>query len=518
MAEERLRRNLEVALDPGPDFPGRLWISRTMAAIEPQTPRSTVRDRTVATDAFEFLRRGRRLAAVVAVLVIAAAATVGFLAIHSRFGPAPAHVPRFGISGPGAPVCIQNCSLATRIFTSEAIGWVIESRPIACATQPCVDAASPSVVAELFETTDGGNHWRHALTLGNHSAQQILASSDGWNVLVVGSPYDSTAALFHSTDSGQTWQTLTYPGGSGSFPAGDTVCVRVAPHVFFANPSEGWVIAQTDTYGSAKVYHTVDSGGHWDLTGTFDVKSQLNTDVVAGLPCKFSVSHELPGDFQFEDSTTGWYLPYSGSATAALVYRTQDGGLTWRPIAIAIPTNPAIQYSAVVTSLTFFNRNDGAALVRQQQGSVVEYIFQTSDGGLHWGIPVSPPLEGPVQLIDANHWVGWPGGGGWMRTSDAGRHWEVIQRAVHYSPSGLPTPDNNTVVPNNGLPPTHVSLYWYPSMFQFLSPSVGFANVPHESCHATSATNADCSVEGVSLYKTTDGGKNWMPLSLPDWH
>lgn len=508
MAEERLKRNLDIALDAGPDFPNQLWLSRTMAAIEKEAPRSTgARGIGGNAGVFDLLSRSRRLAAVVALIALAVAATAGLLAIHSKFGPAPAHVPKYGVRSPGTPVCAQNCNFGIRVFTSETVGWVIESRASGCTTQACVGTPG-SDVAELFETTDGGTHWRPALNLGSHSAQQILTSSDGSTVLIVGAPYDAAPMLFRSTDRGHTWRTFRYPAGSGSRPPGDmTVCGRVAPRTFFLNPNEGWVIAQTDTYGSDQVFHTSDGGSSWALTGAFDIKSQLNTDVVAGLPCKLSVTHELPGDFQFEDSTTGWYLPYSGSSTTALLYRTQDGGLHWQQVSVSIPASPAQQYPAIVTSLSFFNRTDGAAVVTQEPGTPIQYIIQTSDGGVHWGQPLTPPMEGPIEVIDATHWAGLPYGGGWMRTSDAGQQWEVVRR-----PAGAP--DDTTVVPNAGLPdPFYLGgQSWHPSLFQFLNPAVGFANIVHESCQAGS-----CESAGMSLYKTSDGGTSWTPLSLPDW-
>src|SRR5256885_2773357 len=104
MAEERLRRNLDIALDPGSDFPGRLWLSRTMAAIEKEAPRSTgARHIGSVPSPFEFLWRGRRLAAVLAVIALALAATAGFLALHSKSRPAPAHPPKDQVRSPGAP-------------------------------------------------------------------------------------------------------------------------------------------------------------------------------------------------------------------------------------------------------------------------------------------------------------------------------------------------------------------------------------------------------------------------------
>src|SRR5207245_11005694 len=114
---------------------------------------------------------------------------------------------------------------------------------------------------------------------------------------------------------------------------------------------------------------------------SFDIKPQLNVDVVSGLPCKFTVTHELPGDFQFENSTTGWYVPYdpNGSTLSARLYRTRDGGLSWKPISIAIPTD-AFQYDARHASLTFFSPETGAAVISQVAGSTSGYVVQTTDG------------------------------------------------------------------------------------------------------------------------------------------
>ena len=44
---ERLKRNLASAFDPGPDFPHRLWLSRTMAALDLEDRASRGRSRGV---------------------------------------------------------------------------------------------------------------------------------------------------------------------------------------------------------------------------------------------------------------------------------------------------------------------------------------------------------------------------------------------------------------------------------------------------------------------------------------
>lgn len=457
-----------------------------MATLESEAdPWTGARDQAAGIGWLSLAWRGKRLAAVVTVIALFLAATASFLVIHSKFGPHTVHAPRHQVKSPGVAVCLTNCTLGTSVFTTEKIGWVSEWRQTS-ERQP--------VATELFVTTDGGHRWRQALSLGNHRVQQILASADGSKVLIVGSPYDAAPALFRSTDGGQTWRTLPYPAaaGNGSYPLAANVCARVAPHTFFLNPDEGWIIAQTAT-GWANVHHTVDGGSQWAATGSFDIKSQFGVDVVSGMPCKGTVTHELPGQFQFENSATGWYLPFDqhGSPANARLYRTQDGGLNWKAISIAMPADNSFKDAAQVTSLTFFSPEAGAAVVGEAAGSAIRYVFQTTDGGAHWGNPVRTPMQARIQLIDATHWVGWPYDGGWMRTSDAGQHWEIVRRTA--------APTDDEVTPDGVLPSADFG--W---SFQFLNPSFGLAYVT--GSHGS----------GISLYMTSDGGTNWTPLSLPE--
>ena len=115
MAEERLRRNLEMALDPGPDFPSHQWLSRTMAALDEEAhPRTRARGLAATRGSLGLAWRGRRLAAVVMVIALAAAATAGFLAIHSKFSPSTVHGPRFQVKNAGAPACAARLPASLR--------------------------------------------------------------------------------------------------------------------------------------------------------------------------------------------------------------------------------------------------------------------------------------------------------------------------------------------------------------------------------------------------------------------
>src|SRR5436309_202313 len=98
MAEANLRRNLEVAFDPGPGFPDRLLLSRTMAALaaaDPAARRQTARvtRRRSLGDMF-FLNTsspGGRVvaAALIALLVLAAIGAFVFIQ-HYYLSPTPA--------------------------------------------------------------------------------------------------------------------------------------------------------------------------------------------------------------------------------------------------------------------------------------------------------------------------------------------------------------------------------------------------------------------------------------------
>lgn len=85
MAEETLVRNLDRALDPGPNFPDRLLVSRTMAAIDADASArwgaAVRRPRRVLTGP------SIRLVAALLVLVLAVAAIGVFLAIHQYAKP-----------------------------------------------------------------------------------------------------------------------------------------------------------------------------------------------------------------------------------------------------------------------------------------------------------------------------------------------------------------------------------------------------------------------------------------------
>ena len=103
-----------------------------------------------------------------------------------------------------------------------------------------------------------------------------------------------------------------------------------------------------------------------------------------------------------------------------------------------------------------------------------------------------------MRYIDAEHWVGWPYGGGWISTSDAGQHWQVVPGVVQF---GEPP------APGGGLPGQLPADYPLHSIYGFLDASHGWA-LPYQG--------TDPDLLGVALFLTDDGGLDWHPASLPE--
>jgi photosystem II stability/assembly factor-like uncharacterized protein len=495
MAEEMLRRNLENAFDPGPDFPDRLLLSRTMAMLEKEIATG---HRAIAAPSG--LRPGLRLVAAAMVLLVALAAAGAILAAHDFRRPAPAHFPPYRILSPGAIlVCSGDCYVAPAEFPSASVGWVAET----IYTSPNGCGATCPTRSVLFGTNDGGHIWTPRFTWQMHSPQQILSSSDGRHVLIVGDMQDAGASLFHSSDGGATWNSHSLPSGAGT--AKQTSCkggfcgqTTVSAQVFFRNADEGWVVSQEPSLSIAGVFHTTDAGAHWTRTARIDVKAQFGLDLVTGITYPNSaIDHSLPGQFFFESATSGWYVTTNSSfsGTPPFLYRTVDGGATWQ--LQTLPTAPGLTLNnAFVGTFRFFDQSNGVLELgtANSSGPSATYASITTDGGAHWSDPIKLPTEASIHFIDATHWVGWPYAGGWMTTADSGFQWTVIP--------GATTDYDSAPVANAGLPRA------FPSRsFDFLDPEFGWAYV--------SVAPPDGSASGLALYQTTDGGVNWTPMSLP---
>ncbi len=356
----------------------------------------------------------------------------------------------------------------------------------------------------LYRTDDGGKHWLAQLSWDYSGANKIKVSLGGSEVLIITRWGWEGPALFHSADGGSHWTSLGFPLSAqqaaavaatppqkqckatilcgewpGYFPTGQ---------IFFLNPREGWVLSQEPTFRVADLFHTTDSGAHWALSTRIDINAQFHQDTVAGrttqLPTPLPsgkggvlpVDHELHGQLAFQDSSAGWFIPdYDFYPAMSLsVFRTLDGGASWKIQTIEPPQGINLSNAAIVGVKFFNNRQGVLELNRNLSGQ--GYVYTTSDGGTGWSHPNPVPTDlgaASIGFIDAQDWVAWSSAGDVMGTSDGGQHWKVV---------GPPLPAPG----------------WQRGVFDFVDPSHGWVYT------------------GYYLFGTTDGGVHWVMVTLPN--
>lgn len=230
--------------------------------------------------------------------------------------------------------------------------------------------------------------------------------------------------------------------------------------LFFASKTLGFAVNGP----SSAIYRTKDAGATWQKVfehkGTF-FRSVLFTD-------------ELHG---FAGNLGAGLTPSIDDKTA--LYETKDGGDTWAPVtAITGPDMPGVCNLTAADNRTLFavGRANGPAS-----------MLASTDGGSNW---VSTDLSKSFSmLIDARFTsanegilagqnVGSPATCTIMRTTDGGKTLETVFASK-----------------------TKNSLCW---KLHFPTPEVGYVAVQ------------DSSSGPPSFGKTTDGGKTWTEMPLPD--
>jgi hypothetical protein len=490
MADDTLKRNLDRAFDPGPDFPHPLLISRTMAMLDAEAK--------TAGRGQERRMRDRRqpwaMTLVAALLALAVVAALLFTArsLHPKQVTPANPVPH------GVGLCQVGCAVDSKAPIPAKPAAVTSCPPeIDCGTgYPQFASANVGYITRsyqtnpgsmfLYRTDDGGVHWSSQLSWDGPGATAIRISTDGREALVVGSEDErGDAALFHTTDAGGHWTALGLP-------------ISAAPGsmVSFLNPREGWVLSMGPTAGRlggsplADMFRTADSGAHWNLVARLDVTVQFSHSSAIG---------SVGGILTMVNASHGWFFPndFAASTLTPWMYATTDGGATWHVQTIAAMNGVQFSGGSAIQQLEFFNDQEGVlevttgrcACLESETGGVRAYVYTTSDGGDHWTDPTPVPTSGqqfwePMVFIDAKSWAAWPSFGGLQRTNDAGQHWHLL------------------------APGLRSDMYrgFGPVWFGFLDSSHGWA-------FFFDLLNPNGS--STELYRTSNGGAIWNRVGLP---
>jgi photosystem II stability/assembly factor-like uncharacterized protein len=159
----------------------------------------------------------------------------------------------------------------------------------------------------LLRTSDGGRSWV-ALGHARVDGLSFVSFRLGWGIR----SGSLSANLVVTTDGGRTWRTADDPCGPirrFDGPTGiERSSARYLTGVSFVSQEQGWVECHGDGAGGSApvaVYETMDGGAAWTR--------------------RSAVWTSEPGGLEFVDPTHGWRWPYGGG----LVERSANGGASW---------------------------------------------------------------------------------------------------------------------------------------------------------------------------------------------
>jgi len=230
--------------------------------------------------------------------------------------------------------------------------------------------------AALFKSTDAGQTWSLDRGLFDHPHRPQWMPGGGGLCLhtILPDPSNrermwiaiSTGGVYRTEDGGQTWE-----------PRNQGICARFLPpdqqypewgqcvHKVVSHPSNPDRMFLQHHWG---VYRSEDAGDSWQ-------------DIGRGLPSDFGFAMEIDPN----DGNTVYIIPIESdefrcTPEAKLrVYRTQNGGESWQPLANGLPQEDA--FETILRDNMKADRNSPTGLYF---GTRNGKLFGSADGGESW--------------------------------------------------------------------------------------------------------------------------------------
>ncbi len=310
----------------------------------------------------------------------------------------------------------------------------------------------------ILRTNDGGITWYDVSWPGEKELDFGTPFSDwdaaeAWVLMPEPQTEINAGTLYHTQDGGETWDAVRVPFGDGKLQ--------------FLDGAQGWMMANLGVgVGSmgVAIFQTEDSGLTWQQVYTNDPNSPNAGD---SLPLG-----GLKNNLVAQNLHTAWIAGVIYAPDTIYLYKTTNGGETWE--LQPLPAPPDItSFEAATDGPILLSEND-LILPVQILGEITQTgIYFSKDGGQSWEFVTLLPGSGRVGFPSPSNGFFWSGED-FYGSEDGGQTWSQIPSNTTFSEELI--------------------------LFDFVNANTGWSLTLDEDGEKV-------------LYKTADGGVNWVQLS-----
>ena len=279
-----------------------------------------------------------------------------------------------------------------------------------------VSSQEVSNSVDMLRTSDGGKSWQHSTINDNGVAvadpPHFVNLQSGWiEIINNGGPGagSESAAIYHTSDGGQTWSKLVSSGQGFPVPG-------LKSGISFKDTLNGWATGH-DASSNALLYVTHDGGKTWKPQHLPDLPGSIGTAAT-------SVSFQTTPPVFFGDNGllpvhVDGQIEANNPLHGLLLYVTNDGGNTWFSY-----WKTALNALAPFSSDNLYIVDPQHAWASDRQSGT---IYATADGGQSWQKLANSigTIKGFSFVDSVNGWA-FTDNGLW-RTSDGGKQWQQVK-------------------------------------------------------------------------------------------
>ncbi len=296
--------------------------------------------------------------------------------------------------------------------------------------------SSGSMATGIFRSSDGGDTWTALSNVPDGQIPPLAIDPQDPSTIYAGSP---NSGMYKSTDGGKTWVHSSL--GISAVNISGLAIDPANPLTIYASTSQGvfksadggntWALKLSDPMHNAVVIDPSNpatiylaNGGVLNSTDGGETWRYLNLNVADGI---FALAIDPKNPKTLYGGAS--YNPYGPTQTVIGVYRTDDGGETWRPANGGLPSS---QITIGFVAVDPRNSDTVYAATLYHSAGAGGGVYRSSDGGGSWK-QVNEEQTITSIVLDAQHEGTIYAGTavkGLLKTVDGGASWFSLDNVL----------------------------------------------------------------------------------------